>query len=158
METRITLPFADGDYEFWLPMPRIVAVEREAGKVDRDGVKQPHSIFAIFHDIGSHVAQIGDEVALVGPTPALISEAHAVIRNALIGGDRAIVDGEEVAVGDAMARDLVGTYCYPARPAMHDMALAWKVLHAAIYGVAEGSKKKEAETSGQEDLIKAGSS
>jgi hypothetical protein len=158
METRTALQFADGDYDFWLPMPRVVAIERETARLDRDGVKQPHSIFAIFHDIGSHLAKIGEESVLAGPSPALLSEAHAIIRHALIGGGTGLVNGESLPVGETVARDLVETYCYPARPAIFDLGLAWQILNAAIYGIAPGSKKKDAKASAPKRSTKAGSS
>ena len=157
METRITLPFADGDYEFWLPMPRVTAIEREAGRIDRDGVRQPYSIFSMFDDLGSYLAAVGDEVMLAGPSPAHMAEAHLIIRHGLIGGDKGRVNGEEVAVGDALARELVETYCYPARPAIYDLGLAWKILSAAVYGVADTSKKKAEAENEPEDSTKAGS-
>lgn len=143
MDTKVTLPFADGEYDFWLPMPRVVAAEREMARRDADGARNAHSIFAVFHDIGSHLGQIGDEPALIGPSPALLSDAHTIIRNALIGGNAGRVDGESISVPESLARELVEVYCYPARPAMHDLGLAWKVLKAAIYGIDSGSKKKD---------------
>lgn len=145
MDTKTTLPFADGEYTFWLPMPRVIAAEREMGRLDADGRKQPRSIFALFHDIGTHVGAVSEEIVLAGPSPALLADVHALIRNALIGGNDGLVGGEQIAVPDSLARELVDTYCYPARPAMHDLALAWKILSAAIYGIdSSGSKKKDA--------------
>lgn len=113
---------------------------------DADGNPQPHSIFAVFHDLGANIGQLGDQIVLTGPSPALLSDAHAVIRNALVGGADGYVNGDSIVVGGAMARDLVATYCYPARPAMHDIDLAWRILKAAIYGIdpkITGSKKKD---------------
>jgi len=127
-------------------MPQVVAVEREAARRDADGASIPRSIFAIFHDIGSHLGQLGDAEVLTGPSPALLTEAQAVIRAGLAGGNDGRVNGESIAVGGAMARELVATYCYPARPAIHDLGLAWEILRAAIYGIdpkATGSKKKD---------------
>ena len=146
METRVTLPFADGTYEFWLPMPRVIAAEREMARRDADGVSQPRSILAVFSDIGSYIGDAMGEVVLAGPSPARLTEAHAIIRNALIGGNMARVGGQEIAVPDFLAIELVETYCYPARPAMHDFGLAWHILRAAIYGI-EGSKKNDADAS-----------
>lgn len=143
METRITLPFADGEYEFWLPMSRVVAAEREMGRLDADGVRKPHSILTVFHDLGTHLGVVLDGAhVLTGPMPVLPADAHAIIRNALVGGNRGMVNGEQIAVGDAMARNLIETYCYPARPLMHDLGLAWRILQAAVYGIDPGSKKK----------------
>lgn len=147
MDTACTLPFADGEYRFWLPMPRVIAAEREMGAIDGDGVRRPKSIFAVFHETGEHLGMIGDEAVLTGPSPSLLSEAHAVIRNALIGGGGGTVNGEAVIVNEASARELVSTYCYPARPAMHDLGLAWRVLRAAIYGIDPSLKKKDGEAS-----------
>lgn len=124
-------------------MPRVIAAEREMGRLDSDGVRQPHSLFAVFSDIGNSVGKgAGDVLVIAGPSPATLTECHAIIRNALIGGAGGSVDGAPVAVTDTVAADLVRTYCYPARPAMHDLALAWEVLSAAIYGIDSGSKKK----------------
>lgn len=127
METRITLPFADGeDHDFWLPMPRVIAVEREA----------ECSIFALFHDLGENLGQKDGQLVLSGPSPARLKACHSLIRNALVGAG----------APEQTARDLVETYCYPARPAMQDIGLAWQVLRAAVYGVQlpAGSKKKDA--------------
>jgi hypothetical protein len=150
VDTAINRDFADGAYRFWLPMPQVIAAEREMARRDAEGNPQPHSIFAVFHDLGAHLGQLGEETVLTGPSPALLSDAHAVIRNALIGGADGFVDGASIAVGGAMARELVATYCYPARPAIHDLGLAWEVLRAAIYGIdpkATGSKKKDGDVS-----------
>lgn len=125
METRINLHFAGEDRDFWLPMSRVVAFEREADL----------SIFALFYALGENLgaAESGDMV-LIGGSEARLKQCQALIRNALIGA------GES----EQEARDLVQTYCFPARPAIHDAAMAFKILRAAIYGIKlpEGSKKK----------------
>jgi hypothetical protein len=120
-------------------MPRVIAVEREIGG----------SILALFYNLGEGLGQAMGETVLAAPSAATLKQCHSVIRNALIGGNEGRVDGEEIAVGDTLGLELVETYCYPARPAMHDLALAWQILRAAVYGVQlpEGSKKKEAEES-----------
>jgi len=146
VDTAITRDFADGVYRFWLPMPQVIAAEREMARRDADGAPQPHSIFTVFHELGAHLGQLGDETVLTGPSPALLDDAHAIIRNALAGGADGYVNGAAVAVNGSMARELVAVYCYPARPAIHDLGLAWEVLRAAIYGIdpkATGSKKKD---------------
>lgn len=142
MDTALTTDFADGTYRFWLPMSRVVAAERE---MSREGYER--SILALFYDIGEALGQSVGQSVLAGSMAARLSECQAVIRNALIGGDDGLVNGENIAVSDTMARSLVDTYCYPARPAMHDIALAWEILRVAIYGIdTSGSKKKEADS------------
>ncbi len=127
METAVSLSFADGDYLFFLPMARIIAAEREMGDL---------SIFQLFPQIGDALGTISDRVVLAAPSPAKLNHCHAVIRNALIGG------GEP----EKQARELVETYCYPARAAILDMELAWRILEATIYGVR--LKKKDDVTEG----------
>lgn len=140
METAYTAEFADGTYRFWLPLPRVIAAEREMG---RDGA--PRSVLALFYDLGESLGSALGEMVLAGSMDARISECQTVIRNALIGGNEALIDGETSVVGESQARELVATYCYPARPMMHDIGLAWQILHAAVYGInTSGSKKKDA--------------
>lgn len=127
METRVTAHFAGEDRDFWLPMARVVAFEREADC----------SIFALFYQIGENIGSVtGEDTVLIGLSDARLKQCHSLIRNALIGA------GEN----ETEARDLVATYCFPARPAILDLALAFQILKGAIYGVkvAEGSKKKAA--------------
>lgn len=123
METRVTLGFADKDYDFWLPMPRVIAIEREAER----------SIFAIFHDLGENLGRIGEQVVLTGAADARLKACHSVIRNALCGAG----------TPEQEARELVTTYCYPARPAMLDVALCWEILKAAIYGIDTAALSKK---------------
>lgn len=136
MDTACVAAFGDRDYTFFLPMARVIAFEREADC----------SIFELFHNLGTHLGSLGDEMVLAGPSPARLKQCHSLIRNALIGGG--VDEGDEV-------RDLIATYCYPARPAVKDMALAWTVLKAAIYGVDTGSKKKPDAPESQSDSAKA---
>lgn len=140
METAIVRPFGDGEYKFWLPLPRVIAAEREMSR------ERPRSIFALFYDLGDSLATNLGQMVLAGPTEATIAECQAVIRNALSGGDEGMVGGEAISVGDTMAKELVETYCYPARPAMLDIELCWRILEAAIYGIKlpEDAKKKTA--------------
>lgn len=134
-------------------MSRIVAAEREMARADADGTRKPHSILTAFHDLGSHLGEVLDGTpVLTGPMPVLPSDAHAIIRNALVGGNRGMVNGDQIAVGDAMARELVETYCYPARPMVHDLGLAWRILRAAVYGIDAGSKKKTPPSEAGENL------
>lgn len=106
------------------------------------------SIFALFYDLGQSLGTGGGVTVLAGATEAHLKECHAIIRNALVGGNDGQIGEQHTTVGDDLARDLVETYCYPARPAVHDLALTWDILSAAIYGIdlseTGGSKKKAA--------------
>lgn len=127
-ETKAAAHFAGEDRDFWLPMSRVVAFEREADC----------SMFALFYAIGENVGSVsGGETILIGASDARLRQCHSLIRNALIGAG----------VAEKEAAELVKVYCYPARPAMHDIALAFAILQAAIYGVKlpETSKKKSSQ-------------
>lgn len=123
-ETKASAHFAGEDRDFWLPMSRVIAFEREADC----------SIFALFHNIGECIGAVEDSTVLIGPSAATLKQCHSLIRNALIG----------TGMPEQEAAELIKVYCYPARAAMLDLALAFKILNAAIYGVKvpEGSKKK----------------
>ncbi|HQS96684.1 GTA-gp10 family protein [Novosphingobium sp. 28-62-57] len=129
-ETKAVAHFAGEDRDFWLPMARIVAFEREADC----------SLFALFYAIGENVGSVtGGETVLIGASDARLRQCHSLIRNALIGAG----------VPEKDATEMVKVYCYPARPAMHDLALCYTILNTAIYGIKipESSKKKpEAES------------
>jgi len=120
-ETAVTLPFADGKYRFFLPLIRIAAFRREA----RCGP------WELFHWLGEHLGGIDDATVLLGPSPVDPEQCVHLIRNALIGG------GTDSVKAEAMTEQ----YCFPTRPAIHDMALAWAILRAAVYGVQIPSKK-----------------
>lgn len=132
-ETACLQHFGGEERKFFLPMPRLMAAERE----------MDCSIFQLFDDIGQNTGSIGSEVVITGPSPARAKACHSVIRNALIGGGTS----EQEAAG------LIETYCYPTRPVMHDVKLTFDILSAAIYGVKmEGSKKNTLPDDGRENL------
>lgn len=127
-ETKANCHFAGEDRDFWLPMSRVVAFEREADL----------SIFELFYAIGEHLAEALDgKPFLAGGSGARLRQCHSLIRNGLIGA------GE----GEKEAAEMIKIYCYPSRAAVHDLALAYEILRAAIYGIKvdESAKKKAAE-------------
>lgn len=128
METHLIAYLGADDQTFYLPIARWIAAEKEAGC----------SLFQVYYWLGEHLGKVAAEFILTGPCPATLSQCQAVIRNALVGGGM-----EEKA-----ARDLVQTYCAPARPAIRDMALAWEVLNEVIYGV-DLKKNEEAPEEGE---------
>lgn len=126
-ETKATAHFAGEDRDFWLPMSRVVAFEREADC----------SIFALFYAIGENLGSVaGGEAVLIGSSDARLKQCHSLIRNALIGAG----------MPEKEAAELIKVYCFPARPAVYDLDLAYRILDAAIYGIKlpESSKKKSA--------------
>lgn len=127
MDTAATGFFGGEDRTFFLPMVQVIAFEREADC----------SIFELFHRLGEHLGSIGEEMVLTGPSPARLKQCHSLIRNALVGGG----------LDETEARDLIQAYCFPARPAVRDLALAWTILKPAIYGVDLVKKNEAADES-----------
>lgn len=132
METAVTLDFADGSYRFWLPLPQALELERNCGK----------SLFTIFDQVASGLGLIDDKPVYATGGAAMVKDIRETIRLGLIGGNSAMVDGEEKPVGPQTAKQLVDDYVYPARPLIEGQYLAWGILKAAIEGV---QLKKKAE-------------
>ncbi|HVH49964.1 MAG TPA: hypothetical protein VM760_08840 [Sphingomicrobium sp.] len=144
MDTAVTFAFADGEYRFWLPMPQVIELQRKCGMLDNDGRLHPKSILTIFDQISEGMGQDGSgNVLWLGGGSVLANEVNEVLRLGLIGGNNALIDGQEVTVGPNRAKELVEQYGFPARPLSEVMAHAWRVLHAAIVGI--DVKKKEAD-------------
>lgn len=136
-ETAITLSFAGGEYRFWLPLPQVFELERGCET----------SILAIEERLRAGIGQNPDgSAAFIGGGLATVKEIRETIRLGLIGGNHALVDGEEVAVGPLRAKELLENYTFPARPLAESAALAWSILSAAIFGI-ELKKKAEPDES-----------
>jgi len=134
MDTAVTLAFADGEYRFWLPLPQVVALERKCGDT---------SIFVIEERLRAAIGVDADGgFTFVSGGSAMISDVRETIRLGLTGGNSGMVDGEEKEVGPIAAGQLTDQYVYPARPLSEGVVTAWRILHAAIYGIQ--LKKKDA--------------
>lgn len=127
MDTAVELAFGDGVYRFWLPLPQIVALERKCGDT---------SILVIEERLRASIGVDADGAfTFAGGGSAMISDVRETIRQALQGGNSGMVDGEEKEVGPISAGELVNQYTYPARPLSEGVVIAWRILHAAIYGI-----------------------
>lgn len=136
MDTKTSFGFGDGEYTFWLPLPQVIELQRRCGLVDNEGKLHPKSILTIFDQISDGMGSDGEgSVLWIGGGAALPNECNEVLRLGLIGGNAGMVDGAEIQVGPHRAKELVDLYGYPARPLSEVMALAYRVLHAAIVGI-----------------------
>jgi hypothetical protein len=126
--TEITVPFADGQYRFWLPMPQVNELEKTISVCELEWHLRPS------------VALSADGSAVyAGGTVAQVRAIRDTIRLGLIGGAKGTVDGETVEVGPNRARELVDAYVFPAQPLGDAAALAWRILAAAVYGNEPGN-------------------
>lgn len=129
--TSINLGFADGDYTFALPLPQFLELERKTGK----------SAFAIYDQVSAGLGIDDADAVYLGGGAAMLADVRETIRLGLIGGNSALVDGEEVEVGPRTALSLVDAYVYPARPLIEGQRIAWAILNAAIEGVQLKKKR-----------------
>ena len=139
METAVDLAFADGEYRFWLPLPQVIELERKTGT----------SILVIEERLRGAIGVDGADESgdpafvFLGGGSAMMGDVRETLRLGLIGGNSAVVDGQQIEVGPVLAKQLIDNYTYPARPFSEGVVQAWRVLHAAIHGV---ELKKKAET------------
>lgn len=122
--TDIELDFADGEYRFWLPIPQVLELERNAG-----------SLLALEYALKNSIGlnESGDPEFSGGGSAEHLA-IRETIRLALIGGAKGTVNGEQIEVGPNTAKALVDNYVYPARPIGESAVLAWSILAAAIWG------------------------
>jgi hypothetical protein len=136
-DTAVFLPFGDGEYRFWLPLPEVVELERKTGS----------SIIAIEERLRAAIGADGSQddpvFVFLGGGAATVADVRETLRLALQGGGGGLVDGQEVEVGPNMARQLIDAYVYPARPLSEGVVVAWRVLHAALHGVQLKKKLDE---------------
>ena len=118
MQTEITLPFADGEYAFRLPIRRIVEIEEKAGPIDLVKHRLMHGGWGI-HDVVE------------------------TIRQGLIGGGKGEIDGRPVEVTALRANSLIENYVDGHAIAEHHLTA--KAIIAALYvgyAPAQEAKKK----------------
>lgn len=132
-ETAISLPFADGEYRFWLPLPQVFELERTCGDVSVISMEERFRASIGVDEQGGFV--------FTGGGAAMVKEVRETIRLGLIGGATAMVDGAEVEIGPQRAKQLIEAYCYPVRPLSEGVVLAWQILNAAIFGIRLKKKR-----------------
>lgn len=123
-ETAIDLEFAGQHIHFFLPMAKIIEIERLCGD---------KSIVSIYESLadGIGLERDTDVARFLGTGAARIKDIAEVIRCAAIGGGMSPNDA------GALVRDYVD-----GRPLAETAPVAWAILHAAVMGVR--LKKKAA--------------
>ena len=124
-DTAVTLQFGPGRFRFWLPMARIVEVERLCGD---------KSIVLMFEEMSVGLGGEADAPVFFGAGPVRIKDVYEVIRCGAIGGGE-WYDGDEAQPVSALdAKRLVDEYV-DGRPMAETVPVAWAILNAAIMGV-----------------------
>ena len=121
---RIELEFADGAYEFALPLAQIDELQRKTGA----------GIGALFARVIKGANRLGDDVILAPASAEFYAlDLIETIRQGLIGGGRGTVDGQEIKVTPPLAQRLVTNYVLN-RPLSDAWSLAVSILGAVIVG------------------------
>lgn len=134
-DTAVTLDFGDARYRFWLPMARVVEIERLCGD---------KSILTM-HDEMSFALGIpngGGDPVFVGGGSARIADIYQVIRCAAIGGKERYVGETTTEVSALDAKRLVDEYV-DGQPIGETLPVAHAILQAAIHGVRLKKKADE---------------
>ena len=145
MDTSVTLTFGDGEYRFFLPMARIVEIERKCG--DR-------SIEVMYQEMGQSLGIDPETEAAVylGGGSSRIRDVSEVIRCGAIGGGECRIGKESRRVSPIDAEALVNNYV-DGRPFSETVPVAWAILNATLHGVR--LKKKADKPASQKRSAKA---
>lgn len=124
VQTALELLFGDGDYLFDLKLPQLAELQRS----------RECGIFKIYGRVlkGRYMLN-GEPLAMAEDGEAFAEDIYETIRLGLIGGNKGLVNGQEVTVSPIRARQLVETYCHPA-PLRECWAIAAAVLSARVEG------------------------
>lgn len=135
MDTAINLDFGDATYRFWLPMARIVEIERLCGD---------KSILTMWDEFGSAIGLQKDDgtPVFLGGGPVRLKDVYEVIRCAAIGGGECRRNEEVTKVSSLDAKHLVDNYV-DGRPYSETVPVAWAILNAAVTGVSLKKKVRE---------------
>lgn len=124
MGNTIELQFADGLYEFALPLDRIDELQR----------KTSTGIGGLFARVIKGANRIGDDIVLAPASAEFYAlDLIETVRQGLIGGGKGVVDGTEVKVTPVLAQRLVTNYLLN-QPFSQAWELAVSILGAVIVG------------------------
>lgn len=152
MDTAITLPFADGAYEFDLGLAQINEIQDKCGA----------GIGAVYARLMKGRYVVGDR-PVGNPLEAeyYLADIVETLRQGLIGGGKGQVDGQDVTVTAYRANQLIDRYVLaPGRPIEESWMVAAAVMGARMIGFDPPEKesapkqaKKKAPRSGRAGSI-----
>lgn len=134
-ENMITLEWADGEYDFRLPIGQIAELQTKCGDV---GVGKIYARLMA----GRYTDREGAIVLNPLHAEFRYEDIAEVIRLALIGGARGMVDGKAVEVTPTKALQLVRDYVH-SRPLLENWKVASAVLSAFLIGYTDPDKAEK---------------
>lgn len=134
-ETRIRLPFGDGDYDFRLGLKQLSEIQHAC---HGDGIGE------VFGRILAGRYMTGQGIEFGNPIEAKyrIEDLIAVLHQGLIGGGKGVVHGEEVKVDTIRAKQLIDAYALAEGVTLQAL---WKLAASVAYVAKEGYEPSEPE-------------
>ncbi|MGJ0508933.1 MAG: gene transfer agent family protein [Methylocystis sp.] len=134
MQNSIDLKFADGDYTFALPLKQINELQR----------KTDIGIGGLLKRVMNGCAVVEGQI-FGNP---MLAEFYALdiietIRQGLIGGNRGVVNGDEIEVSPVLAAKLIDAYVL-SQPLSQSWNIAAAILGAAVIGYDPPKKDQPA--------------
>lgn len=123
-QNTIELEFGDGQYLFALPLAQIAELQR----------KTDAGIGRLYSRLLKGAALVSGEVVLQpGQAEFFALDVIETIRHGLIGGNKGMVNGDEIKITPILANRLVDTYVL-GRPLSESWSIAVSVLIACVVG------------------------
>lgn len=144
----IVLEWADGEYQFRLPVGQIAELQTKCGDV---GVGKIYARLMA----GRYMDRAGDIVLNPMEADFRYEDVVEVIRLGLIGGGRGTVDGKSVEVTPTKALQLVRDYVH-SRPLLENWRVSSAVLSAFLIGYTDPDAPAQKKTP-KPPTVKAGS-
>lgn len=137
----IVLEWADGEYEFRLPVGQLAELQSKCGGGPGLSVGVGR-IYARLH-AGRYVDRLTGDVVL-NPLEAdfRFEDVVEVIRLGLIGGNRGVVNAQPVQVPPTKALQLIRDYVY-TRPLLENWKVASAILSAFLIGYTDPNKAEK---------------
>jgi hypothetical protein len=139
---KISLAFADGEYDFFLPLPQIAELQRKCNVGIGGLYARTIKGAQIIH---------GEVVLLPGSAEFYAADLIETIRHGLIGGAKGVVNGETVEVTPVLAGRLIETYVLN-QPLKSAWDLAVSILGVCIMGYDPPKKDEPAEQRAEEQV------
>ncbi len=145
---QITLEWADGEYEFRLPVGLIGELQTKCGA----------GIAKIYARLMAGRFMDRDGSIALNPMQAEFSyeDIAEVIRLGLIGGGRGVVDDKPVEVSPTVALKLIRGYVH-TRPLLENWKVASAVMSAFVIGYNDPDAEKKSPKRGKVTTTKGGS-
>lgn len=139
--TSITLPFADGEYNFRLTIAGINEIQAKCGCGIGKVWRRLHA---------SRLNFMGEDSGVPQEADFYLADIVEPIRQGLIGGSGGLVDGQSIAINLMLASRLIDNYVLN-QPLADSWSRAYAIVDALVAGYDPPVKKKDEESEVKKD-------